>query len=353
MHPELEDLQSKYNSLVDQVDAGNITIEQAMATLPSYTAIDGEGWLWSIDPETGTFQRSHPNGTPEPANASLFVAAQIQGYGGPTPVQSPPPFTPSTRPDLMTPPAPGPFGATAPPAPFAAPPGPFGAPASGPFGPGPADSNAPFGATGPYAAPVAPARTSRFSIPKLSRGGAGGSPSRMPSARTRTIILVVVAVIILLLVVKGRPSTTTTTTTTGGLPTSSVATTLPTTTLAPLTRGTPAVSRMSAVLGALGSGNSGDVAAIVRSSGGVRHLDYYTALYYGLTHEGLLISSTQPVRIPRTNEARSDITIYRPASQTGASPTTQLIVAHGPVTWVVFRGAWRISTWPALNFAGH
>lgn len=77
MHPELQRLEQRYLGLVAELQAGNITEDDALRVLGGLTAIDGEGALWSIDPFTGEFARALPGATPVPVDPSRFAPAQL------------------------------------------------------------------------------------------------------------------------------------------------------------------------------------------------------------------------------------------------------------------------------------
>ena len=82
MHPELQLLEQRYRSLVEEVNAGHVTAEDAMVTLSGMVAVDAAGASWSIDPYTGQFTRALAGGAPVPADASLYAPATSPSMGG-------------------------------------------------------------------------------------------------------------------------------------------------------------------------------------------------------------------------------------------------------------------------------
>ena len=100
MHPELVNIQNRYERILDDNEAGHLTFEQAMDMVNQLAAIDGDGYVWSMNPQTGTFLRAQPGGIPQPADAGMFIPAQIHGDATPAMVR------PGGS-DLMRPPAGG------------------------------------------------------------------------------------------------------------------------------------------------------------------------------------------------------------------------------------------------------
>jgi hypothetical protein len=96
MHPELQRLEQQYMNLVAELQAGHILEEDALRVLAGFTAIDGEGAVWSIDPFTGEFVRAFPNSTPTPTDPSAFAPSQLPVV----PVRVPPH---GTSPDQVSP----------------------------------------------------------------------------------------------------------------------------------------------------------------------------------------------------------------------------------------------------------
>lgn len=166
MHPELQLLEQRYRSLVEDVNAGHVTADDAMVTLSGMVAIDASGATWSIDPYTGQFTRALPGSAPATADPSLFAPAS----------------SPSSAPD---------FGVYAPPPAAGYPaPGSVGLPGESWEAPG----SAPMG------------RAPSLGSPKRRMGGLGASLSGMLSGRGRVIAVVAAAVLAVLALALFRPS---------------------------------------------------------------------------------------------------------------------------------------------------
>lgn len=59
LHPDLAQIENHYNELVDNVDAGNMTVKAAMETLANIQIVDGNNLLWGMDGE-GNFVSGVP-----------------------------------------------------------------------------------------------------------------------------------------------------------------------------------------------------------------------------------------------------------------------------------------------------
>lgn len=77
MHPELQRIDEQYRSLAADLAAGHVSQADAMMILANLTAVDGEGWVWSIDPYSGEFLRALPGQPGSPADPSLFVVSRL------------------------------------------------------------------------------------------------------------------------------------------------------------------------------------------------------------------------------------------------------------------------------------
>ena len=93
MHPELKRIEDQYLSLVADLQAGHIGQADALAVLANLTAVDGEGWVWSIDPYSGEFLRALPGQPGAPADPSQFSVARLPVV----PVEIPPHGTPADQ----------------------------------------------------------------------------------------------------------------------------------------------------------------------------------------------------------------------------------------------------------------
>lgn len=93
MHPELRRIEEQYLALVADLQAGHVSQADAMVVLANLTAVDGEGWVWSIDPYTGDFLRALPGQPGSPADPSAFVVSRLPVV----PVEVPPHGTPMAQ----------------------------------------------------------------------------------------------------------------------------------------------------------------------------------------------------------------------------------------------------------------
>ena len=79
IHTELVNLQKQYELLVSNVQAGYIAPNDAFVTLSSMTAIDADGYIWSMD-INGEFRRSQGGGPPVITNPELFSSLENVHY---------------------------------------------------------------------------------------------------------------------------------------------------------------------------------------------------------------------------------------------------------------------------------
>jgi hypothetical protein len=80
---ELADLQAKFNAICDQVDAQEISYDEALATLKNLSVFDGNSVRWSVN-EEGMFVTGHPDETLTPADPTQFVSRDNRtGFGAP------------------------------------------------------------------------------------------------------------------------------------------------------------------------------------------------------------------------------------------------------------------------------
>lgn len=89
LHPLLADLDTSYRKLVDDVSAGRISIEDAQIVLEHTKVADGDGALWSIDPQSGDFVRTVPGQQSTFADPQMFVGSVLP----PIPFNGPEEFT--------------------------------------------------------------------------------------------------------------------------------------------------------------------------------------------------------------------------------------------------------------------
>lgn len=89
LHPLLEDLDRSYRALVDDVSAGRISIQDAQIVLEHTQVADGDGAMWSIDPQSGDFVRTVPGQQGTFADPQMFIGAVLP----PIPFNGPEQFT--------------------------------------------------------------------------------------------------------------------------------------------------------------------------------------------------------------------------------------------------------------------
>ena len=376
MHPELTNIQSRYERILDDNDAGHINVDQAMGMIAQLTTVDGDGWVWSMDPTTGSFLRAQPGGASQQADPGMFAPAQLGGDRG------------SRGPDLMRPPTVsggGSNGTTPLPHGFGqadqraypgsgqwddsqgvpgnpmgdgvyGQPGMPGQPGMESYGePGPMPGFADVSGSRPLPDESdRPRKTPRIKMPRTRAprpdgqsvtanvAGLAGRAEEMLRGRWRTILVVGAIVIAVVAVThKSAPATS------SGIPTGPV-TTNPapggTTVPAPSTTAVavpkvPSVAAMNTVLATLGSGNAGRASGVMVSPGSGPALARDVALWAGMAKTGLLVTTS-------------------PAASTGASAVSTVTVSEhssgvpvyrGAATWTQSGGVWMLAGWPGLT----
>jgi hypothetical protein len=83
LHPDLAQLHASYTAVLDDYDEGNLSYDDALVSIAAMTVVDGAGFVWAIDTETGEFTRAQPGDVPQLAQPSAFVPAQVPSRGGP------------------------------------------------------------------------------------------------------------------------------------------------------------------------------------------------------------------------------------------------------------------------------
>lgn len=81
LHPDLSRLQERYNEVLDEYEAGNISYEDALATVQAMSVVDGSGFIWIIDSVSGSFLRAVPGESPVETDPSEFAPARIPAPG--------------------------------------------------------------------------------------------------------------------------------------------------------------------------------------------------------------------------------------------------------------------------------
>lgn len=76
IHPDLQQLQSRYMQLVQSVNDGTMSPDDAMMTLAAMKVFDGAGAEWSYTPNGQLMRAGQPGEEPQPAEPWSFVAAQ-------------------------------------------------------------------------------------------------------------------------------------------------------------------------------------------------------------------------------------------------------------------------------------
>jgi len=300
VHPDLLQLQQHYNHVLDEYEAKNLSYDDAMATLAAMTAVDGAGWIWSIDAQTGSFVKARPGGEAEPAHESTFVPAQLDGLGQVSSSNTHLPKPPGGFVDLNQPPV---IGRTPP----ATPPPTAWAP------PTPPPTVTKENRSRRARAPREPRRTGGGAVPpdltKLREALAG---------RGRTIGLVAAAVIVVfLLATSSGPATPHTS---------------PSTQPSSLSGPAPTTAQVVQVLDGLVHGES--VGSLVYASGSRAEARTFSAQYVGFHALGWYISTTTP-RISGQSYT-STLRLF--------NKTTPLATARA--SWVLRGGAWELAAWP-------
>lgn len=338
MHPELANLQSAYNRLIDDFEAGHISYEQATSTLAQMTAVDGGGWVWSIDPSNGTFVRSQPGGPAQVAQPGLFVPASTQvapelsarpGAGPASTVTVRPPGLD----DLMRPPT-GNYSSARLGSPVAQVPTPPVGPGAldGPAIPLPVDVSSDVDVASRSRSTARRERAPR--APKAPRTPRQSRPLAPSWLRGRTVVLIALCVVVLVVLFSSgtkKPSG-------GGLPTPTK-TNATTTTLYSANPGSaPTSTQMDAVLAVIGGGDVAKISKIVEVAGSPQQLVGGVALYAGLAKLGYAASNTPAVST--SNGAVSTLTFTSKVVGVTFSAT-----AH----WVNNHGTWELANWPVLH----
>jgi hypothetical protein len=81
LHPDLDSLRSQYNQVLDNLEAGNLSYDDALSSVQAMSVVDGGGFVWLIDTASGGFLRAVPGEVPQEADPSEFVPARIPSAG--------------------------------------------------------------------------------------------------------------------------------------------------------------------------------------------------------------------------------------------------------------------------------
>jgi hypothetical protein len=297
IHPELNRILDEYNNIAENYERGAIDLADATSSIGQLQVVDGQGWVWGIDPNTGSFIRSSPGQSdPQPADPENFSPSQIpfSGSQGPSPAASPPWATPSSDPhDAWTPPP-------------------------------------------PPSRRGSPSRSPRES----SRAQSSGS---FFTQNRRTIIIAAVVVIVLILVLVGRksPGTTTTSTLPPVTTTSAPTTSTTTTTIAPLSPGTPSSAEMLQDISGISQGPTSisDVTNYVWHPGTHVAIVQHVAFFSGLAAVSARVSVARATKV--TGGAVSSF-VWRDS-------TTNAVLYKGHIDWVRRGASWQMVTWPVFS----
>ena len=330
LHPELARLQERYNEVLDQHEAGNLSYEDALISVQAMSVIDGSGYAWIVDPESGGFLRATPGDAPYPADPSQFTPAQI-------PTKGSAPW--ASQQDLMRPPAvqsqvPGGFDN------YVEQPQPSFAPRTQRL---PSDDE-------PRKAPRRQdkgAPRKQLSIPSLPNIQV---PQFVRQNRRMVIVAgVVVAVLALVMFTKpdqGEPSIPASPETfpPATAPVVSVppvdATTAPVPTVAPAASNVPSEELIYKVLAAISSGDRNAMAVNVINQLDAKALALRTAEFKGYAATNLGITTT-PARIEKS-KVFSDLKLVDTASGT--------VLASVKVRWVYSQdGYWKLNNAPSFT----
>lgn len=324
LHPELARLEEQYNQLLDQVEAHNITFDNAKDTLAQLVVVDGNGAQWGMNVDGDFVCAASPDTAPVPADPARFVPPQLPQRAGP----AQPPWASSG--DLMAPPV-GVGGQAAPVMPVT------------PVSYEPAIPQA------SHLPDDEPGRKPKRGLPSVPAGGIGDVISR----NKRMIIIGVICVAVLgFIAMRGGeeapdavPGTTVPgETTLPGEPSTPLPTDAPgteTTTAPPAEpAAVPNADEVAAGLANLISGDRGLVSRTVSGLSTDSAIAVTTASFAGIERAGLSIRPNPPAQ----SDQGADQTLDLVDNATGT------VYATATITWV--RGpdnAWVMATAPAFT----
>lgn len=314
LHPELARLEAQYNGLIDQVQAQNLSYNDALVTLASLSIVDGAGAQWGINVDGDFTRMSEPGGAAKPADPAGFVPPQLPQRPGA-------PSAPWNNPDLMQPPA-------------------DVAHNDNPMFPMPAQPTA-----GIPRGRALPDDTEGRSVGRLGELLAKLPGGGSLAGNKRLIIIVVVCVLVLGFIVTrggddgapaGPGTTATETDAPAPLPTD-VPATIGTIPVAPAPAPNP--DEVASALSALTSGDRNLVAGVVNGLTDEAAIAVTTASFAGIERSGLTILADAPA-----------------ATATGADQTLNLVdtatsasYARATVSWVrVEGGGWKLTAAPSF-----
>ena len=80
LHPDLDSLRSQYNQVLDELEAGNLSYDDALSSVQAMSVVDGGGFIWLIDTATGGFLRAVPGVQEVSIGHALIGDALELGY---------------------------------------------------------------------------------------------------------------------------------------------------------------------------------------------------------------------------------------------------------------------------------
>lgn len=278
LHPDLDALRRQYNQVLDELEAGNLSYEEALSTVQAMSAVDGAGFVWVIDTETGGFLRATPGESPEECDPGLFAAARIPSAGS-SPWAS--------QQDLLRPPASHRPQSRAP------------EPESYQGGFGDSDEI-------PEMARRRQSLQKSQQVPKIKLSGVNLPPV---VARNKRLLGIVLVLLVVFFVVRGRSSSENEPTIVDSVPSTSPAvpieSTQPPATIPPETSSTlppapepvPTEAELQALALALISGDRAQVAAAIAADLPTKTVALYTARYFGYNATNLQMWFEVPVLV--------------------------------------------------------
>jgi hypothetical protein len=321
IHPELNRILEEYNKISTNYENGSIQLPDAIASIAQLQVIDGLGWVWGIDHNTGNFVRSTP-GSPElvPSDPEEFAPSQI----------------PYTQSHFDQPRAP--YDTVVP-----------------SWEDAPGITSSPHDAWTPPAPPPSrrgTARTSkrtprlRPSKEKTLQPSSSGAVMGFVSQNRRTVIIAVVVVVLLSFALLSRRAPSTPPTSTLPPATSLAPTTQPPrpTTTRPVSIPTraPSAGEMSRAFAGISRASTSvrAILSFVDNPGNHVAVVQHVAFFTGLTSVHALLQQT-PATHTGTSTAQSTFTFL--------DASTHEVLYTGKVYWVRHTAAWRMSTWPTFT----
>lgn len=334
-------LQAQYNQLVDDVERGNISFEDATASLDQMLVVDGAGQHWSIDVQ-GQFTVAPGPGVPQqPADPSGFAADRLPPRAD---AQDVPPWS---DPHLM--------GGPADPAPHGGPPWPGDQGGMGGPGPLPAHMQPNLGRAkhlGDDPDDSAPARLKRGVKGAGQKIASSGLLAKLPGDKRTGMVIVAGLLLLVVVFVYTKLGTDPLDSVDSGVPVEQPAgdpAPAPGGQMpdgdsepapeAPAAAPLPTGEDVNRVIGALTSGERDIAASVLTINGGTANTVLQTASMAGLDKADVALSSG-----PATE---ADGAVHARFVLSDAIDGTEY--AEATVTWVQVDGVWKLETWPVFT----